>query len=176
MSRVAFLDSGPLGDITKPHPSNDVTRWVRFIKEQRILLRISEIIDYELRRELTLQGLRGEISSYTSIRNLNKYRRIKQFLPLDSSVTLTDACDIWANLRFNNQATADIKNIDVDVILAAHALSVKDKFDEVIIVTGNASDICRFQYLGLKVWDWKQALHDYKYGTINFYQELPRPV
>ncbi len=174
MSRVVFLDSGPLGEVTKIHPSNDAIRWVNFVKEKRIALRIAEIIDYELRRELTLQGLRGEINSYKSIRNLNKYRQTKQFLPLDSSVTLTDACDIWADLRFNNKGTADIKNIDVDVILAAQVLSLKNKFNEIIIVTDNVEHISRFQYLDVKVWRWKQALHDCKHNTINFYQELPK--
>lgn len=173
MNRVGLIDSGPLGDIIKPHPSADVVRWVHFVKENKIALRVPEIIDYELRRELILQGLKGNSDSYKSIGNLNKYRRTKRFIPLEPSVTLTDACDIWANLRNNNQGTADIKNIDVDVILVTQALSMKKDFEEIIVITGNLSDIRRFCHLGIRVWDWKQALHDCKHDSINFYQDLP---
>lgn len=165
------MDSGPLNEIIKPQPSTDVIRWLRFIDKNRIAVRVPEIIDYELRREIVLQYLVGKNDSSKSINRLNKYRKTERFIPINPSVTLTDACEIWAELRYIGQGTSDVKNIDVDVILAAQALSMKKDFDEVIIVTGNLSDICRFCYLDIKVWDWKQALHDCKYDSINFYQE-----
>jgi hypothetical protein len=170
MRRVAFLDSRPLGEVVKPKRSPDIDQWLEFTKEKKIALRVAEIVDYELRRELTLQNLHGNKISYKSIHNLNKFRQRKQFISLTSEAILDDACEIWASLRFNNQGTANIKNIDVDVILAAQALSQKNRFDEVIIVTGNPSDICRFSYLDIQTWHWKQALQDCKYDCINFYQ------
>lgn len=172
MSRVAVIDSGPLGEIIKRHPSADTIRWIEFINENKIALRIPEIIDYETRRELILQGLKGNIESYKSISNLTKYRQTNRLIPLEPSITLTDACELWADLRFNSQPTADRKNIDVDVILVTQALSMKKDFDEIIIVTGNLSDLRRFSHLGIKIWDWKQALHDCKHNSFTFHQEL----
>jgi predicted nucleic acid-binding protein len=174
MKRVALIDSGPLNEIVKPQPSVDVSRWLKFIDEKRIAIRVPEIIDYELRREIVLQCLIGTNDSYKSLHKLNKYRQTKRFISINPSVTLTDACEIWAKLREKGQGTSDNKNIDVDVILAAQAISMKNDFDEVIIVTGNLSDIQRFCYLDIQVWDWKQALNDCKHNTINFYQELPK--
>jgi len=172
MNRVAVIDSGLLGEIIKRHPSADVTRWIEFMVENEIVLRIPEIIDYEIRRELILQDLKGNSEARKSLSKLNRYRQTNRLIPLEPSITFTDACELWANLRFNSQPTADIKNIDVDVILVTQALSIKKDFDEIIIVTGNLSDLRRFSHLGIKIWDWKQALHDCKHNSFTFHQEL----
>jgi hypothetical protein len=52
------------------------------------------------------------------------------------------------------------------------ALSMKKGFDEIIIVTGNLSDLRRFSHFDIKIWDWKQALHDCKHNSFTFHQEL----
>lgn len=57
MKRVVVLDSGPLGEVINPQRSPSIRTWLQFIKESKISIRIAEIIDYELRRELTLQIL-----------------------------------------------------------------------------------------------------------------------
>jgi predicted nucleic acid-binding protein len=163
MKSVAFLDSGVLGEILKSPPNPDTLKWLNFVKNQKISLRVAEIIDYELRRNLILEGLQK------SINKLNQFKQKKQFIFITSE-SLLEASEIWAKLRVDAKATADIKNIDVDVILAAQAFSQKPNFEEIIIVTTNASDISRFTYLGIQVWDWKQALHDCKYDCINFYK------
>jgi predicted nucleic acid-binding protein len=162
MKRVAFLDSGVLGEVINPRKNPDTSRWLEFVKKQKITLRVAAIIDYELRRNLILAGLQK------SINNLNQFKQRQQFISITSE-SLLEASEIWAKLRGEAKATADIKNIDVDVILAAQAFSLKNDFEEIIIVTTNASDISRFSYLGIQVWDWKQALHDCKYDCINFY-------
>lgn len=163
MKRVAFLDSGVLGKVVNPHPNSDTLRWLYFVKNQKINLRVAEIIDYELRRNFILEGLQK------SINKLNQFKQREQFISITSE-SLLEASEIWAKLRGEAKATADIKNIDVDVILAAQAFSLKNDFEEIIIVTTNASDISRFSYLGIQVWDWKQAIHDCKYDCINFYK------
>lgn len=167
MKRVAFLDSGPLGRVVNPGLLREIKPWIQFLKEQKIALRVAEITDYELRRNLMLKGLRK------SINNLNKYRQTQRFIPITSEAML-EACELWAWSRQRGIGTTDIRNIDADVILVAQARSQKDKFEEIIIVTENPKHISRFRHFGIETWDWKQAIHDCKYGSINFYQESSR--
>lgn len=159
-----FLDSGPLGEITNPRLRPHINQWIQFAKRNGIALRVAEITDYELRRNLMLEGLEK------SIGNLNKFKQTKRFVPLTSEALLK-ACEIWAWLHSNGNATSHIKNIDADVILAAQALSQKKDFDQVIILTENLNHIPRFSAFGIFTWDWKRALHDCKYDTITLYEE-----
>ncbi|MBD2776196.1 hypothetical protein [Iningainema tapete] len=169
MRRIVLPDSGPLGEIIKPKQSLNVKNW-RNISKEKIQIKVVEIIDYEIRRELTLGILQGNSISQDAVYNLNKFRQRKQFIPLESNTDLDLTCELWADLRFKSQGTSNLKNIDIDAILVAQALSQKEYFDEVIIVTANVSDICRFNNFGIKIWDRKQALNDCENQYINFYQ------
>ncbi len=162
MKRVAFLDSGPLGRVVNPRSLPEIKLWIQFVKQNKIALRVAEVTDYELRRNLVLEGLQK------SINNLNKYKQTQRFIPITSEAML-EACELWAWSRKRGIATTDIKNIDADVILVAQAISQKDNFEEIIIVTENPKHISRFKNFGIETWDWKQAIHDCKYGSIKFY-------
>lgn len=164
MKRVVFLDSGPLGELTNPRLRPQTNQWTQFAKKNGIALRVAEITDYELRRNLILEELEKSIS------NLNKFKQTQRFVPLTSEALL-QAGEIWAWLHKNGQATSYIKNIDVDVILAAQALSQKEYFDQVIILTQNLKHISRFSDFGIFTWDWKRALHDCKYGSITLQEK-----
>ena len=156
------LDSGPLGEICNPGIRLEAKEWVNFIKERKILLQVAEIIDYELRRNFILEKLEK------SKNNLNKYRQTNRIIPITSEIMLT-AAELWAEIRSSGISTASKENIDCDVILVAQAISLSTEFKEIIIVTTNPKHIYRFKHLGIKVWDWKQALNDCKYKEINFY-------
>ncbi|MDJ0719300.1 MAG: hypothetical protein QNJ54_34600 [Prochloraceae cyanobacterium] len=162
MNRLILLDSGPLGKIANPRQTPEVKRCLQFIKEQKIALRVAEIIDYELRRNYLLEGFTKSISK------LNKYRQTKQFIPLTSEIML-EAAELWAWLQAQGLPTSSKNDIDKDVILVASALSQKPDFDEVIILTSNAKHFVRFEEWGILTWDWKQALSDCRYNEINFY-------
>lgn len=163
MKTVALLDSGPLGDICNPNLRVNIKSWIDFIKEKKIALRVAEIIEYELRRNFILENLTK------SERNLYKYRQTQRIVPITSSMML-EAAAIWAELRARGLSTANEKSIDIDVILAAQALSLKVNFERVIIVTTNPKHIYRFSDFGIKTWDWKQALNDCTCGEINLYK------
>lgn len=160
--RVVILDSKPLGEICNPLNRDRVKPLIQFLREQKIFLRVAEITDYELRRELQLQGLQKGIN------NLDKFRQRQQIIPIDSA-SLLIATDLWAEIRKTGQPTADKKNIDCDVIMVAQALQLRQQFSQIIILTIDVKDLIRFKKFGIEVWDWKQALSDCKYKEINFY-------
>jgi predicted nucleic acid-binding protein len=66
-----------------------------------------------------------------------------RYLPL-SDQALRLAADLWAKARQEGQPTADAKDLDVDVILAAQALSFGAAPDDVLVVTTNAKHFSPF--------------------------------
>ena len=79
---------------------------------------IPEIVDYELRRSFLLENLRR------SLERLDSLREALIFLPLNSAAILK-AAELWAEARRRGRPTADPKELDGDVILAAQALQAK---------------------------------------------------
>lgn len=93
---------------------------------------IPEISDYELRRELIRAGLsRG-------IERLNGFKRRLHYLPI-TTATMKRAAEMWADARSRGLPTADPKELDGDVILAAQAERAK-----AIVATDNVSHLSRF--------------------------------
>jgi len=165
ISKVIILDSKPLAEICNPLNYQKTQPLIKFLKDEKIALKIAEITDYELRRELTLRDLHKGIS------NLNKFAQRKQIIPLCRE-SLIIATKLWADLRKAAQPTADNKNIDCDVIMVAQALKLQDRYDQIIILTIDVKDLVRFKKFGIEVWDWKQALVDWKYKEVNLYNPL----
>lgn len=100
---------------------------------------IPEITDYELRRNLLLEGLSE------SVHRLDELKAVLTYLPLTTRVMLR-AAEFWAQARKDGRATADPKQLDVDVILAAQADEVKG-----IVVTENVGHLALF--VEAKTWD-----------------------
>lgn len=163
-SKVVILDSYPLGEICSPIRYAETRPLIQFLRASKIALRVAEITDYELRRELTLQKLQKGIN------NLNKFKQKREIIPIDSE-SLMIATELWAELRKTGQPTADKKNIDCDVIMVAQALKLRNQFKQIIILTIDVRDLIRFRKFGIEVWDWKQALIDHKYQEINLYDQ-----
>jgi len=160
---VVLIDSGPLGKLVNPEQHPEVKDWLAFMKKRKILIRVPQICDYELRRELILQNFTK------SIGRLDRFQQQNQFLPL-SEDDFFEAAEIWAGLRKTGQPTSDDRGLDGDVILAAQAISQQQEFEQVIILTENERHIPRFQPWGIHTWLWKQAIVDCRYGEINLYQ------
>jgi len=172
MNIVVLVDTGPLWKIVDPKGEidakgeNAVRKWIQFVKKWKISLRIPEIADYELRRELVLQNFAKNIN------NLNKFRQTGRFIPITSEVML-EAADLWAWVRKDKgQPTTDNKRLDGDVILAAQAIAQKEFFKQVIVVTGNPKHISLFEDFGFYTWDWKQAIVDCECAMINCYNSI----
>ncbi|MCW3059786.1 MAG: hypothetical protein JWQ02_1607 [Capsulimonas sp.] len=135
-----FLDSSPLGVLSHPSQSAEVvgiTAWAVSCLAAGHLLYIPEVIDYEVRRELI------RAKKEKGIAKLDSLKLTLHYLPLTTQ-TMLAAADLWAQARSTGLPTGDPKRLDIDVILAAQALSLDIPNDEVVIATSNVGHLARF--------------------------------
>lgn len=138
MSRVVFLDAGPIGLVTNPKLSPEstlCTRWLQTLITSNIRVIIPEIADYEVRREL----LRA--NKVRGIARLDELTNSVEYLPI-TTAAMRQAAMFWAQARQQGQPTAGDKTIDSDMILAAQAMTL-DVVD-VVIATTNVGHLSRF--------------------------------
>jgi predicted nucleic acid-binding protein len=152
MSRTIFLDTGPLGVLTnpkKPPDTLDALRWAANHIRAGNQLMVPSIADYEVRREL--ERLKGA----TGIASLDAWNSI----PTDRYVSLTDsalrlASKLWAQARNAGTPTADPKELDCDVLIAAQALDYQATHGltarDVIVATSNVGHLS--QFLAADLW------------------------
>ncbi|BAZ29165.1 hypothetical protein NIES4074_16030 [Cylindrospermum sp. NIES-4074] len=150
MGRIVLLDTHPLSKVTHPKIEPKVQQWLQSLQEDKIIIRVPEIADYELRRELLRQG------KQKSIGRLNKLSQIC-LIPITPE-TMQKAAELWAWVRNQGKPTASDDSLDGDVILAAQAILQLKSFDEVTVVTTNLKHISRFESEGICVADWQQTL------------------
>lgn len=139
MSIVVLLDAGPLGLITNPRASQETrecNQWLEWLALREIQVKIPEIADFKVRREL----LRAD--KFKGIERLNELQRYLDYIPL-STHTMLKAAQLWAQVRKQGMPTADNKALDGDVILAAQAILIQDEGHEVIIATTNVGHLSR---------------------------------
>ncbi len=114
MADRIMLDAGPLGRIAHPRANLEVVSWLKNRLAQGTEILIPEIADYEVRRELLRAGMPRSISRLDALKELLTY------VPLDTA-TMLRAAELWAKVRNMGKPTADPKELDGDVILAAQA-------------------------------------------------------
>jgi predicted nucleic acid-binding protein len=132
-----LLDSYPLGALSHPQPDINIVRWAAACQTAGHRIYVPEVIDYEVRREL----LRAR--KYSGVRNLDALKAAFQFLPITNPAMLL-AADLWAQSRQSGLPTGDPKKLDIDVILAAQALTLGVPAADLIVATSNAAHISRF--------------------------------
>ena len=152
MSRFLFLDSAPLGLITHPQQSARVaaiTEWLSrcILSGDRVI--VPAIVYYELKREL----LRAKKTA--GIARLDAFVRATpgRYLPL-SDEALRLAAELWATARQRGQPGSDRATLDVDVILAAQALSFGPASSDVIVATSNSKHFTQF----ITAQDWSEIV------------------
>jgi hypothetical protein len=57
-----ILDTGPLGRIAHPRRNPDITSWLEELPRSGAVVFLPEIADYELRRNLLLEGLTRSVA------------------------------------------------------------------------------------------------------------------
>lgn len=141
MSRVIFLDSGPLGMVTNPKTSSTEVQeckvWLNSLMRRGEIIILPEIADYEVRRELIRAGKSAGIQRLDELKLQLTYR------PLTTEVMLL-AAQLWADARRRGRPTAEANALDGDVILAAQAILEANKGHEVIIATTNVGHLSQF--------------------------------
>jgi predicted nucleic acid-binding protein len=136
-----MLDTGPLGMVTNPKTSSAICQecklWLDDLPLKGYEVMLPEIADYELRRELLRVG------KVAGIRRLDQLKAAITYRPITTEVMLK-AAEFWAEARKRGRPTADPKELDGDVILAAQSALVADEGNEVIIATTNVGHLSQF--------------------------------
>ncbi|AFY32724.1 hypothetical protein [Calothrix sp. PCC 7507] len=138
MSRVIFLDAGPIGLVTNPKRSPEslaCTQWLQTLIASDKEVIIPEIADYEVRRELLRANkIRG-------IARLDELIQLLEYQPL-TTAAMRQAAIFWAQARQQGQPTANDKTIDADMILVAQAITLA--VSDFVIATTNVGHLSRF--------------------------------
>jgi predicted nucleic acid-binding protein len=132
---IVLLDAGPLGMLSNPRASStnrECYEWMENLILQDVQVLVSEIADYEIRRELLRADKRQ------GIERLNLLKDNIGYLPITTPIMLK-AAELWAEARRGGRPTADPQALDCDVILAAQALEVG-----AIVATENIGHLSRF--------------------------------
>ncbi len=142
MSLTVFLDAGPLGLITNPKKTPitiAVAQWVFDMEAAGHRFLVPAIADYEVRRELVRVG------KATGIARLNAFNAAEpdRFLSVTNTALILGA-DLWARARNAGTATADPKELDGDVLIAAQALDMGLPTSDFIIATVNVGHLSLF--------------------------------
>ena len=135
-----LLDSNPLGLASAPARNAEAvafTQWTKICLAAGHEIYVPEVIDYELRRELLRAG------KTTSVQRLDSLKGSLNFLPITSPAMLL-AAELWAQSRQSRLSTGDPKKLDIDVILAAQALTLGIPDSDLIVATSNIGHISRF--------------------------------
>lgn len=113
------------------------TKWFERLLSKGARIIVSDICDYEVRRELI------RIKS-KSVQELDNLRDLIEFKPVTFAV-LEKAAELWAEARYLSQSNKIKENIDVDCILAAQWCLLKEQYPgrKVIIATKNIKDFQR---------------------------------
>jgi predicted nucleic acid-binding protein len=138
VSLNVLLDAGPLGLVTNPRRSRQsvaCAQWLQAIVGRGSRVLVSEIADYEVRREL----LRA--NKVRGLARLDALIGLLEYLPL-TTAAMRQAAVFWAQARQQGQPTADDKALDGDVILAAQAMTLG--VADVVIATTNVGHLSRF--------------------------------
>lgn len=138
---IVLLDAGPLGLVTNPRAnpeSQQCKQWLVDLLAQGVRVLVSEIADYEVRRELLRAGrTRG-------VMHLDQLKATSGYVPI-TTTTMLQAAEFWAQARRQGQPTAPDLALDADVILAAQALVLaQQENDTVVIATTNVGHLARF--------------------------------
>ena len=138
MIKIVVLDSGPVGLLTrrKGIPLVDACReWQANLLTQDVRIILPEIVDYEVRRELL------RLKAYSSIARLDELTAALEYLPITTKA-MRLAASLWAQVRQHGLPTADPKELDGDVILAAQTILLGES--DAVVATTNIGHLTRF--------------------------------
>ena len=125
---IVFLDSGIIGLLSSPNDRElavNCQSWLYRLLARSVYVVSSDICDYEVRRGLELALHKNPHVSGLS--RLDALAQIVDFLPTER-VVLQRAAKIWAEARITGQGTAGDRELDADIIIAAHWLILTEEY------------------------------------------------
>jgi predicted nucleic acid-binding protein len=126
-----MLDTGPLGRLAHGRPRPDIIAWIASVRTAYEVI-IPEIADYEVRRSLVASKLSN------SLVQLDRWKSTLTYAPITTTAMLL-AAQMWADARQRGMPTADPRELDGDVILAAQAIETN-----AIVATENLGHLTRY--------------------------------
>ena len=136
-----MLDAGPVGMLSNASAEEDNARcqaWFAALPLDRAMPVVSEIADYEVRRELL------RIRRTTSLNRLDVIISTVTYLRIDTP-TMRRAAQLWARARQRGRPAADPHALDADVILAAQAQLLHEATgDQVVVASDNIRHLAQF--------------------------------
>jgi predicted nucleic acid-binding protein len=142
MSRVVILDTGPLGIATKRRgvPDAEACRnWIRNGVRRGASFIVPAIAYFEVCRELE------RLNSTSGIARLDAFcRAVPERYLVFTDDALRLGCKLWAQARHAGTPTADPKELDCDVLIAAQALTMGVPASDLIIATTNVGHLSQF--------------------------------
>ena len=146
MTTIFLLDSSIIGAVTNPKTNNQSVRecqdWFDRCLEISQIFVLPEIADYEIRRELLRAN---KLNGIIRLERLT----LLEYQPIDTQTMLL-AAQLWAESRQRGNPTADPRELDGDVILAAQAKQLEFLGYEIIVVTTNIGHLS--QFVTAKLW------------------------
>ena len=141
MARFSLLDPDPAWlacHAKDKEQARSFQEWMSKEVDEGAVIVIPEIVDYEVRRALTLAG------SSKSLQRLDAlYSSSVRYLPI-TTAAMRRATGLWADVRRRGKPTAGKKALDADVILAAQALEFCFEADDWQILTENVAHLERY--------------------------------
>jgi predicted nucleic acid-binding protein len=119
-----LLDTGVVGQICHPRKHIEARHWFAETVSKHDVL-ISEVADYELRRELI------RIGATRTITRLDELARELRYIPV-TTATWRSAANLWAWMRRTGKPTAAGDGLDGDMLIAAQAIA-----EQAVVITTN---------------------------------------
>ena len=147
MTKVVVLDTSPLSRACDPARNVEVYRWLEGLLASRLVIVVPEIADYEARRGMLHKRMTR------ALRRLDQLKSALHYSTLSTAVMMR-AAELWAQARRRGRPTADPKELDGDVILAAQAEDTQSRLacDEIVIATENIGHLNHL----VKARSWKE--------------------
>lgn len=139
MPAIYLLDTGPLGLLAHDRPAHrlPIQGWLVQEMTAGAIVYISEVADYEVRRELSRLIRAGQLPA-SRLHRLDRLASLFSYLPV-STAMWRRAADLWAHARQQGLPTGSPASLDADVLIAAQAAEVA-----ATVVTGNPTHIGRW--------------------------------
>jgi predicted nucleic acid-binding protein len=145
---IVFLDSNILGLINSRRTSPEAIACDRWFLDtfRKANLVSSELCLYEVRRGLLKASLQVDklVPGLQGLQELEEDSLV-EFLVADRQV-LNIAANLWAKAAASGQTSRSDKDIDIDIIIAAHYQILVDEYPgrQVIVATKNLKHLSRF--------------------------------
>ena len=119
---VYLLDTGPLGLLAHDRPAQrlPIQQWLTQKMSIGATIYLSEVADYELRREVIRLIAAGQLPA-SRLTRLDQLGTLFTWLSV-STAMWKRAAQLWADSRRHGKPTADATALDADVLIAAQAL------------------------------------------------------